>query len=604
MARQATQPSFQATQPHSIYEALKLYTAEVQASESESRAYTALAQIQTALLRYVLPAMGFPAPKGKKITELEKQSGLRTLKQTPLERLQEAPEILERLFASASLSKGNQRIQRHTLNRFVSWCHSQPWWAISASQKTVERTERKEKNKQSRPIRRKKKKSYGLRATKGNQIPQQLQQEINDFHEFRVNPPTQAPVSSVKAETAKNDLKNIDLFLGWLHHHKEMPIDQLNLRRFIPEWVGSGYENVEQGDQLVPEPLGDIQEYIDWLQPNVFEDNVENRDRGSQYTVINVLQTSIAVTKFLFHKQNLSRLKINYENLPEIQALRQEIRKVRRSIQSEPPITHELKQLPDWAEFLRLVETLRLECEPSSLIKSLHSKERSKQSSRTLSAIALSLQRFLMVAFYAYLPLRSRITYRYLKFFVSDDPREVMNYLILKDGYLFFYDGIWWIKLFGSLHESDKRKRPPVLKVPNLTYPDKTTFYDYLNAWLIDYSCSKEDVEKRGLRACFNPEHPFVFTKKNGESYENATDFTNVIRNAAYRIIGKPVTPNAIKSMFASYMQSQGYSEALISSLVNSTDYSNDELRRVYSEQISEAEAELVQRLGITELVL
>ena len=55
----------QATQPNSIYEAFNLYTAAVRASEPESKAYATLAQTQSALLRYALPAMGFPAPKGK-----------------------------------------------------------------------------------------------------------------------------------------------------------------------------------------------------------------------------------------------------------------------------------------------------------------------------------------------------------------------------------------------------------------------------------------------------------------------------------------------------------------------------------------------------------
>jgi hypothetical protein len=590
----------QATQPHSIYEALNLYTAEVRASEPESKAYATLAQTQSALLRYVLPAMGFPAPKGKKITELEKQSGLEALKQVPLEKLQEAPELLKRSFASVTLSKGNQRIQRHTLNRFLSWCKSQAWWVIPASQGSTKKTEKQEKTKQILTTTRKKQKSYGLKATKGEQIPQNLQQELNSFYEFRINPPTEAHISSVKAETAKNDLKNIDLFFGWLHHHQMVPIDQLSLRKFIPVWVGSAYENVEQGDRLVPEPLGDIQEYIDWLQaPNDTEDNFKNRGERSCHTIINVLQTSIAVTKFLHHQQNLNLLKIKYEDLPEVQALRQEIRKIHRSVRDKPSVTHTLKQIPDWVEFLRLVEALRLECEPSFLIKNLYNEEHSKHSSRTLSAIALSLQRFLMVAFYAYLPLRSRVTYRYLNFFTSTDPEEVMDYLILNEGYLFLYDNIWWIKLFGPFYGSDRRRKPPILKVPNLTYSDKTSFYDYLSAWLIHYPDSTEGVEIGGLRACFAPQHSFVFTKKNGEFYEKPTDFTNVIRNASCRIIGKPVTPNAIRHMFTSYMQSQVYSEALIASLSDSIGYKNDDLRKIYSEQPSEAESELVQRLGI-----
>lgn len=587
-------------QPRSVYEALNLYTIKIQASESEQKAYVTIAQIQSTLLRYILPAIGFPALKGRKITELEKQAGLERLKQVPLEKIQELPEALKRSFEKLSLSKGNQRIQRYTLNRFITWCQSQPWWVNSAFQDSASRTERKEETEQIRTTTRRKQKPYGLRATKANQIPQQLQQELDEFYEFRINSPTQALVAAVKAETAKNDLKNIDLFLGWLHHYKLVTIDQLNLQKLAPSAFKVTYEDVEQGDQVSLEGFGYIWDYIDWLQISNDSSGFEE-DSRSYYTIINILQTSIIVNKFLHYKKRQGVQKEEYENLTAVKAIRREIRKIRRIIQNEPHLTTNSEQNLDWIEFLQLVEALRLECGLSFLDKNLSRRNRPSQASRTVSAIALSLQRFLMVALFAYLPLRSRISYRYLKFFASDDSQVVLDYLSFDQGYLFLNDKIWWIKLFGSLLWFGEREGTPILKVPNLTYSDGTTFYDYLNAWLVHYSSSDGHAETGGLRACFHPQHSYLFTKKNGQPYQNATEFANVLRNASYRITGKTVTPNSIKQIFEHYMQTQGYSETLLDSLATAIGQSREDLRKIYLEQTHDNKAlmsELVQRLS------
>lgn len=563
--------------------------------ESKKKSYATIAQTQTVLLRYVLPGMGFPPPKGRKITELEKQTGFENLKQIRLDQIQELSETVNCLLVNVGLSKSNQRTQRHTLNRFISWCKAQPWWATSISHNSVNKVEGQVKTKQPRSTIRKQK-PYGLRATIGKRISTQLQQELNEFYEFRINPPAAVAISAVKTETAKGDLKNIDLFLGWLHHYKMTPIEQLTLHKFIPSPIRNRYETVEKGDRFILEIFGYIREYIDWLKSPTSQEDSENRGKRSHYTVINIIRTSLAVIRFLYYKHPQHFLERNYEDLREVRALRQEARKLQQTALSKIPTTSN-NETSDWLEFLQLVETLRLECEPDLLVSTQNDKNR-RRSSRSLSAISLSLQRFLMVAFYAYLPLRSRITYRYLHFFTSNSSAEVIDYLTFQKGYLFFYDNVWWIKLFGPLSSSNEDERPPILKVPDLSYSDSTTFYNYLNLWLIHYPSSDGETEQGGLREVFHPKHSLVFTQKNGQPYKNATDFTNVIRNASHRILGKALTPNTIRRMFASYMQSHGYSEALINSLTSSINCNRDDLQKFYSEQGNDAILELVQKFS------
>jgi hypothetical protein len=86
--------------------------------------------------------------------------------------------------------------------------------------------------------------------------------------------------------------------------------------------------------------------------------------------------------------------------------------------------------------------------------------------------------------------------------------------------------------------------------VPNLAYADGRRFYQYLEEWLLHYADQDEQgrsVMLPGLRSCFKPQHDYLFTMKQGQPYSQASAFMELLRNPAYRLTGKVLTPETLR---------------------------------------------------------
>ncbi|MBD2463382.1 site-specific integrase [Oscillatoria sp. FACHB-1407] len=559
----------QENKPRSLYEAFDLYAIFLRASESEKRANATIAQLQTMLLRYLLPGWGFPKLKGSKITDFEKQVGLDNLKSIELKRLQEAPEILQQQLKQSNVSGGSERTQRYILNRFLAWCESQEWltW-ISSEQAEVKPAKLSGSDKSIRTTNRKALTKYSLRATQKSQIPSHLQQELDEFYQFRISPATGLGDLPVKPITAKNDLTNIQLILGWLHHYKAVPLEDLSLQQlvpFVPLRSQADKKGREQIQATVEYTIQLVRAYIEWLQAS---SSSGGRESQSSRTAINIVQTWIAVAKFVYRFEMGNLQGSSFSDIPVVKALRH-VRRTQRLIEEKPTVT--TNEELSWVEFLQMVEVLRAECEVS-------------QPSRTLTAIAQSYQRFLIFAFLAYLPPQQQIVYRELQFIPFHENQDNFQRKQQENSCLYQENETWWISLAVNKHKSKRFGGSITLKVPNLTYPGDRTFYEYLEAWLIG-NIAKESLKSipGGLRSSFHPSHSCVFTKHNGQPYQNSTEFRNIIKNASLRITGKVLTPHTVRRMFVSYVLQQGYSEPLIESLAELMGYSSESLRRIYA---------------------
>jgi hypothetical protein len=498
--------------PQSLYEVFNLYAEAIRVKETEKKAYATIAQLRTVLLRYLLPAWG------KTVSGISKQEKLECLKSITLEQLYESPQVQEQYLAQLDLADGNKRTQRYILRLFLKWCESQHWWKPSAPKAF----ERKKLSRSARHIRvshRNARKPYGLKAIYGKEIPTKLQQELNSFYQFRVNPPSEISVRPVKPNSAKKDLSLIDALMGWLHSCEGVAIEDLSLNSLT---------------------IDVIHRYKHWLQQTASKSSEPGaRSNPNLHMVVLAIQALIAVAKYKHYILN-KEMK-SYKETPIAEALRLELKLLVQETRCPPSSIDQSKKWLDWTDFLRLVETLRAECEADSF-----------PTSRSLSAIAWKYQRFLMMAFLAYLPLLPPQTVRLLQISTGLEQSHTLN-LTEGNSYLYERNGVWWIQLLSKKSDHSVLS----LKVPNIQYGEGRSFYQYLELWLYRYSNLNSPIAheaKTGLRNCSHPQHSYMFSKSNGKFYEKATEFGKLFRNAAYPLTGKVVTPNIIKDMFLDYV--------------------------------------------------
>jgi hypothetical protein len=516
--------AYPASKPCSLYDVFCLYKQAIQTTKTDKQARNTLTQLQSLLLRYLLPHWGFPAPQGTRLTIAQQQTRLENLKQVPLEELYHIPEIQSQYLEMLHISDGNKRNQRYLLNSWLKWCQSQAWWNPSKPVPVGQRKRRPSKSAakvriSNRPSRGR----YGLKTTCDAPPPATLQQELDRFYQFRINPPSSTRTRAITPGTATQELAAIDLLLGWLHNYEHVPVAQLSLNALV----------ALDSPQTT---LDTLHRYKQWLNSAGSSSSqtkrntkTEHPDHQSLHGLMKVIAALIALTKYQYcHQAGYERL-VEYKSLPLIQLLRAELNQIQHDIAQSPSATDYSRQWLDWAEFLALVEALRLECDLP-----FPNQETAKQT------LAQRYQRFLIVALFAYIPPFSSQAYRYLRFLPGKPTPS--------ESFLYRRGTLWWMKVERSRADRLNDEIP----VPDIQYPDGRSFYQYLNAWLYGSSSNES-----AIRDYLNPQHPYVFTKLNGGAFENSVKFMEVIQNVSYRLTERLVTPRTIRNMFMAYVLEQ-----------------------------------------------
>ncbi|HEY9658266.1 MAG TPA: hypothetical protein V6C65_07425, partial [Allocoleopsis sp.] len=172
---------------------------------------------------------------------------------------------------------------------------------------------------------------------------------------------------------------------------------------------------------------------------------------------------------------------------------------------------------------------------------------------RSLAGIAQSYQRFLLAALLVYLPPQRQRVYRQLQFCPCPLwDRGTPQFPDSTGAYLYRKGQEWRIKVFPDLYRQGKDNTESWDgQVPNVQYEDGQCFYQYLEAWLLDYSDLNKGKTRqlRGLRSCFKPQHGYVFTMKSGYPYTHPAVFAALLRVPAYRLIKKALSLDAVRLM-------------------------------------------------------
>ncbi|WP_242050392.1 hypothetical protein [Oculatella sp. FACHB-28] len=551
--------------PASMFEVFTTYEQAVRVAEPTHKANAAIAQLQTALLRYTLPGWGFSGPVGQRLKAAEIEAGLEHLKKVPLDQLPQAPEIQEQQFEEFEVPGNSRRNYRLALNKMMNWCRQQDWYPGSLEEQrkiTPRQRARKGSAQQVRLTSRKSPNQYGLGAVEGDVLPEDLRRELFAFYQFLVNPEVRPnKEKEVGTSTAEQYVQWVLLFLGWLHRIQKVPLAQLSLKQIVafePIKTAQDPQAAQsRATAAAQRTMNLIEDYLNWLKTDPEATPSEQSGRGSQspHTVSKILVAVVAVAKFLYRLETDYPRVEKYLDIPVIELLRQKQRKVIKLIRDHISVSDESKKTFQWQEFLKLVEALRQEC-ASRFLQSTQSKAQGQSlgSVRPIRAIAQSYQRFLLAAFLAYLlPQRQRV-YRNLQI-LRAEPSQEWHFSRAEPttgGFLYKREHCWWMKLSSELcSQSEAAGSAQLVPVPNEKYPDGRCFYEYLEEWLVKYSGESENLEVKtqGLRAACNPQHSYVFTTKKGEPYKHPATFATLLRNPSYRLLGKVLTPELVRQM-------------------------------------------------------
>jgi site-specific recombinase XerC len=406
-----------------------------------------------------------------------------------------------------------------------------------------------------RVTRRSHKPSYGLTDA---EITPELGQELAEFYRFMTEGDVKAPeVKPITAVTAKNYLIQARQCLGWMHRHHTpvVPLSQLRLSElFFPSGLRAEETFREKATRL---QMANVEDYLQWLRLE--------REVAPSYE-LQVVKALVWVVKFLESVSTHQVLKRRSRRLPSRweEAALKELRSLMRDIQAQGKtvqrVADEASKWIDWPEFLNCVKQLKAECTPISKSNQRRSK----------SAIATSIQRYLIFAFFSAIPERPR-TVREL---------ELGRTLVKRDE-------VWYLELgpedFKTGETYSKLGVKRVLPIPQWYYPE-------LEAWL--FGCEDEEgvwqgyVDEKGNRCgwrqFFEPTHSFVFFQKNGKPFTSET-FCGLFKQVAYRLTGKAFNPQLIRNIAIAHLMNSGASVEVMESLANLMGHSPQMQQKIYS---------------------
>lgn len=551
------------TDPRSLFDVWNLYQLEIQKEEEKQKASITLALVKTAIIRYTLPGWGLEPSSHRRVTAWENYQGLTFMKGVELPQLVHGLETQQKVFEQQEVPLDIQRNYRAALNRFLEWCYEQSWWNHSRPQSSVTKRDPRPSDQKVRHQRPK----YALGTVEGDFVSENLQSELEAFQNFRLNQ------NGVRQSTVNKDLRQIRLVLGWLHRFKGISLGSLKLQDMI-SWAdidSSDRAHLKQAEDLAFKNLELINEYIAWLENSGDEKAGKAGSAKSLYTSIDVLRIFLVVAQFIYRERSQSVSINRHQDVPIVQLLRQQLAEAQAMVKEQRSSQPPPKNL-DWTDFLALVETMRQQ--GSFDVIHLFPASRSDTNpspNRALVALAHVYQCFLLSAFLCYLPPQRQQIWRNLQFLVGSRPDSSEIYANQNSeisGYIYKENEQWWLYLLRDDYKTSKAYQDLLIKVPNIQYPHDRCFYQYLDEWLFELEfATRKGVERiNGLRQVFSPQHEYFFTQRNGKRFVHASNFNKLLQSSALDILGEPLTPELLRSMFAKYIFSQDV-DAKIASL-------------------------------------
>lgn len=574
-------------QPSSAYDLFLLYQMTLNGDPA------AISSVRTALLRFTVPGWGGPQPSGKRMKPEEIQAGLEFLKSVPLQQLQDALSVQEKIFTKLNIEGKVQRQAKYILKKFQDWAiasgHLEP--PADATPQfyrfKAKGGEAKDFWKQRRLDNRSNKQdntAYALGKVPGDFVNDAIAKDFKDLDQFQLR------VLDRKSKTTREKTQEFLIkILGWMHREEGIPLDALrltgdpdanplipvveiepaiaNFDRLDEYWMARA-KAAELVDKLAKSTVERIEKYLEWQSA---------RHQGTSIkTEQAFLDAMTCLAKFAYRDQTNTAKARDFADIPLVARLRITRTNLRKKHPNPTRMIPLEEKLISWAEVIAVREALRKEADMDHTvyIPSRSKTGRPTKRPRALSGIARSLQRFLILAFFTVVPPDRQRTFRELRI------GETIKHGLFKGKKFTPADKLppeqarFYIHLKTGDYKTSKAYGEFIGELPNEVYPDGSTFYQYLYRWLY-HGYQKEDGTWAGLREAMVLCHPrhaerlsapnarpridpkthnYFFLSTTGKGI-HADCLLEIFTGFFKKFAGVPVTPHTLRHIFRTHLK-------------------------------------------------
>lgn len=406
--------------PRNFLDVYEIYRAYLFDSFSEATATGKWNKFKTAVLRYVLPELGFERVDFKrKLTRKEVEKAEKFLATIWVKSILRFGSLVDTGLQAHGASISSFNTYRSAIRQFSEWGSKEVWWpnargasGFARDQLSPPRAPNGQAKKMPKLMERGELTNYGLKL---HQLPAALQTQIRDMEAFltAADYPLRV-IDAISEVTYRNYQRVFLLMLGWFHRHHQptIALEDLSLNLILPVVSDDDLEAMtpQQCKQFWKTQRAAMQrwlvDYRQFLRVHQKSDNPR--------TWLTKLEAILAVGHYQW-KDHVD-YKVDYRQIPLLTYLREELNKINDDIQrwsgSGRYASNQALKMPDFipGEDTALgvirretLEHLRHKCRPRTAIRGRI---------RSAYALALAHQRFLMWAHLSLIPARRQKTLR------------------------------------------------------------------------------------------------------------------------------------------------------------------------------------------------
>lgn len=602
-------------------------------------------KLTSVILHYLVPALGGPTPKGKRMSEEERQEAYDFLDSVPMEEIREVLETLEDALKESRLSKDSCRVYLSVVKKWME-VSIQNILEPEQSQTEAPRCPKMHRGRggHNQPKLTNRNGRYQKYAFDLVQMPVHIQEFCATLKRYSLEPyypgRVKKQLSPKTFGAYEQDLRMIFTFKS-LDASLAVPMEQLRIQDVCPHLTDEEFKQLSRDEQYQwhKQHADDVEQLI----LEFFASRAATGNPLSPSTRANYITVMLWVFYFLYCKQ--VRCKADYAQFPVVQMLKHLLsvvmeekkewklrgRQLSDKSQKYPDLQEGQTQL-DWFRS-EVVEPLRQECCPLSRWGYF----------RQSHGVAVSLQRFIILFLLAFMPSRRQQEFRSLKSvhscLLSQRPKFLPDNACIFpmpppeqrdkdaqgfpcDNFLIYvyefegkvYEGGSWLMVVDS-YKTASSLGSVTLEIPNIDFDDGMHFYDYLDQFLFGIwtACmvkgakfyQGDDESLKGKKGAWatrgrneflerretTPEDDlaeqrnwdYVFLKpRKGTHYDNETGFAKFFQTGAFRLTGKLLTPHDMRRFWANWAHHNELSDQEIEALAYAMGHSVKTLKNVY----------------------
>ena len=556
------------TKPETVLDAFKVHEARL----IELGKPAEVKNMQTALLRFTVPGWGGYAPKNlKRSTKQDVEEGLNFLKLLPIGKLREGNAAQERVFSQTDVTDvtAKQRTNaKYYLNKLITLAENEGWLREKESVEAPPPARLRLVGGKKLPQRpkltdRKKKPNYRLGSQPEDFINLRLENEINEFRYWYV-------FTKELSETVFNtNLVYLKQFFGWLIRYERasewqtlqeegktlqeqeeektakrkeimdsfcletlIPFDPLPKRKDSPHSPLQEYKDAKDDFKVIRREKADdalklFKRFLDFYSKN-------HATRGF------LTNAAISVAQYLYRE---AIDEIDLETIPPILLhlkilVKTEIKEGQKSSRAVPIE----KKFVSYEEVLQVVVELKKRADQQERVGSRR-KNKTRFEPRSPQEMARDCSRFLMIAFLSVFPPDRQQLLRDLEIGTSffRGCFKTGNVFVPEDEMDDPSQARWCFNL--TKYKTHKTYGDVKITVPNYSFGDGTTLYDYIDLWINKH------------RSLLNPKGNWLFVRhKEGDKWED-TDVHAMIVKVFHRYTGKSVNPHMLRHIFNTHLE-------------------------------------------------